>query len=104
MEGYLNVVQKRLQDLVQISIKERKEHGLGCLFLDFCKPNNLDCAYISINSENFPKHLNNYKERIESVPSSIIFLFVFDDNEDKMIEMDLDKNSKFFESETIINS
>jgi len=99
MEGYINVVENRIDSLVQITIKERKENGLGCLFLNFSKPNHLDCAYISINSENFPEHLNEYKERMKGVPSSIIFFYVFDDKDNKMIEMDLDKNSKFFESE-----
>ena len=100
MEGYLNVVEKRIDSLVQISIKERKQNGLGCLFLDFCKANHLDCAYISISNPNFPAHLNQYKERMQTVPESIIFLYVFDEKDDKMIEIDLDKNSKFFESET----
>ena len=98
MEGYLNVVEKRIDSLVQISIKERKQNGLGCLFLDFCKENHLDCAYISIDNPNFPGHLNNYKERMQSVPESIIFLYVFDEKDDKMIEIDLDKNSNFFNS------
>ena len=103
MEGYLNVVEKRIDSLVQISIKERKQNGLGCLFLDFCKENHLDCAYISIDNPNFPGHLNNYKERMQTVPESIIFLYVFDEKDDKMIEIDLDKNSNFFESDKTEN-
>ena len=93
MDGYLNVVQKRLDSLIQITITERKDKGIGCLFLNFSKENHLDCSYITIDSEYFPKHLDNYKERMISVPSSIIFLYIFDKSEHKILEIDLDKNN-----------
>ena len=96
MDGYLNVVQKRMDSLIQITIKERKEKGLGCLFLDFTKKNNMDCSYIDINDSYFPSFLDKYKERMVSLPNSIIFLLIFDENEHKMIEIDLDKNSKYY--------
>ena len=35
MEGYLNIINSRINDLVQISIQERKNNGLGVLFMDF---------------------------------------------------------------------
>ena len=104
MEGYLNIIQNRLQDLVQISAKERKEHGIGCLFMDFSHSNNLDCRYVSLNNELFPRNVyEKYRDRITSVPTSIIFFFVYDSENESMVEIDLDKNSKFHESESIKN-
>ena len=96
MDGYLNVVQKRADSLIQITIKERKEHGLGCLFLDFSKENNMDCGYVSLSNGNFPEHLQQYTERMKSVPNSIIFFYIYDGKEDRMLEIDLDKNSNFY--------
>ena len=40
MDKYFNAIQTRLDELIQISIKERQEHGMGALFLDFTKINN----------------------------------------------------------------
>lgn len=100
MEGYLNVVQKRLQDLVQISIKERKEHGIGCLFMDFSNANKLDCRYVALHNELFPRSVfEKYRDRITSVPTSIIFLFIYDSTDETMLEIDLDKNSTFHKIE-----
>ena len=96
MEGYLNVVQKRLQDLVQISIKERKEHGIGCLFMDFSNTNKLECRYVALHNELFPRNVfEKYRDRITSVPTSIIFLFIYDSFDETILEIDLDKNSTF---------
>ena len=100
MEGYLNVIQKRLQDLVQISIKERKEHGIGCLFMDFSNANKLDCRYVALHNELFPRSVfEKYRDRITSVPTSIIFLFIYDSSDETMVEIDLDKNSTFHKVE-----
>ena len=35
MEGYLNVFNNRLSDLIKLSITQRKNNGNGALFLDF---------------------------------------------------------------------
>lgn len=100
MEGYLNVVQKRLQDLVQISIKERKANGIGCLFMDFSNANKLDCRYVALHNELFPRSVfEKYRDRITSVPTSIIFLFIYDSTDETMLEIDLDKNSTFHKVE-----
>ena len=100
MEGYLNVVQNRLQDLVQISIKERKENGIGCLFMDFSNPQNLDCRYVALTNELFPSSAyTKYYDRISSVPTSIIFLLIYDNINETMVEIDLDKNSNFHDIE-----
>lgn len=93
MDGYLNVVHKRLDSLIQITITERKDKGIGCLFLNFTKENHLDCSYITIGSEHFPTYLEDYKERMISVPPSIIFLYIFDESDYKILEIDLDKNN-----------
>ena len=42
MENYLSIVQNRIQDLIQITIKERTDNGLGMLFIDFTNKTNMD--------------------------------------------------------------
>ena len=54
MEGYLNVINNRIDDLVKISIKERQDKGFGVLFLDFTDKTNLNCFYLKIDDERFP--------------------------------------------------
>ena len=57
MEKYLNVFQRRIDDLTKISITERKDKGNGVLFLDFCKENEMNCFYIPINDNRLPENL-----------------------------------------------
>ena len=98
MEGYMNVFDRRSNDLIQISIKERKDKGLGCLFLDFSEKDKLECFYLVLQDERFPLNLrNNLEKRIEIAPKSIIYFYIFDSKEERIIEIDLDKNSNFHE-------
>lgn len=110
MEKYLNVFQRRIDDLTKISISERKDKGDGVLFLDFCKENELNCYYLTLNEKTFPDNLRkNIVDRMEVAPKSMIYFFIYDDkNNERIIEVDLDKNSKFHEKtnhkfENIVN-
>ena len=58
MEGYMNVFERRSNDLIKISIKERKDKGIGCLFLDFSENDKLECFYLVLQDEKFPLNLN----------------------------------------------
>jgi hypothetical protein len=96
MDGYLNVLSNRMDDLVKISIKERKEHGFGVLFLDFQDKENLNCFFLKIDDNKFPLDIKDkIIERNENSPDSIIYFNVFDEKLSEIIEIDLDKNSNF---------
>ena len=100
MDGYLNVFGRRIDDMIKITIQERKKDGIGVLMLDFSDENNLDCGYLPINHPHFPEAIKkDYGNRIASVPNSIVFFFLFDKTEHKMVEVDLDKNSTFHKVE-----
>ena len=100
MDGYFNVIQKRLDDLVKISITERKNNGPGVLFLNFCDLSKMDCAYIKINDPDFdPELRKQFINRFENSPNSIIYFYVFDNKDSQILEIDLDKNSNFHKIE-----
>lgn len=97
MENYIKIVEKRMDQLIQIYISERKANGEGAIFLNFCNPEKMDCAYIPFISEKFPIDIRNrILERREKVPSSVIFFNLFDDKNETLLEVDLDKNSNFY--------
>ena len=98
MDGYMNVVEKRMDDLIKLSIQERKNYGFGVLFLNFTDDNKLNCFYIPIIDKSFPENLRkNISERKEVAPDSMIYLYLYDQKEERIIEIDLDKNSNFHE-------
>ena len=99
MDKYLNVFQRRIDDLTKISINERKDKGTGVLFLDFSKENELNCFYLTLVDEKFPENVKkNILDRMEIAPKSMIYFFIYDNNNyERIIEIDLDKNSNFHE-------
>lgn len=98
MDGYLNVVERRMDDLIKISIQERKSKGFGVLFIDFTKENEMNCFYLLIDDKNFPINTRkNILDRKEVAPNSMIYLLIFDEKEERIIEIDLDANSNFHE-------
>lgn len=100
MEGYINQVNKHLEDLIKISINERSDKGIGVSFLDFSTANNMDCRYVAIGDELFPGNVKErYYDRILSVPNSILFFLIYDGKGELMYEVDLDKNSNYHEKE-----
>lgn len=101
MEQYFDIINKRVEELIQITIKERTDKGLGVLFLDFSDMAKFDCRYIPYCSEYFPPELwKMYGERMNSVPKSIIFLYVYDKDKNCILEIDLDKDSNFLKTKS----
>ena len=99
MEGYLNVLNNRINDLVQISIQERKNNGLGVLFMDFTDKLKLDCYFLKIDDQSFPITLRDQIiERYKNSPNSIIYFNIYDENISEIVEIDLDKNSNYHET------
>ena len=95
---YVNMVNARIRDLVQIYINDRKRSGDGMLFIDFTNKEKMDVFYNPIHDlENecanpkFPEDLLNYMKDRE-VPSSIIFFNIFDSEGNFILEVDLDKH------------
>jgi hypothetical protein len=98
MDGYVNIFEKRMDDLVKISIKERKSKGFGVLFLDFSKENELNCFFLILEDNNFPVNIrDNIINRKEVAPTSMVYFYLYDNKEERIIEIDLDKNSNFHE-------
>ena len=98
MDGHVNVVERRIEDLIKICIQERKSRGFGVLFLNFTEENKLNCFYITIDDKNFPQNVRkNILERREVAPDSMVYLYLYDDKEERILEIDLDKNSNFHE-------
>ena len=98
MSKYLHIVNNRIDDLVKITINERKLHGLGVLFIDFGEINRMDVRYVALHDPEFPGIVRErYIDRMNSVPNSVIFLLIYDGKEEDLFyEVDLDKNSTFY--------
>ena len=97
MEKYLTVVNNKIDDLLKITINERKQHGIGVSFLDFSETDRMDFRYVSISNELFPTEVKQkYLERMMSVPNSIVFFLLYDGKDELFYEVDLDKNSTFY--------
>lgn len=103
MEGYLNVFDNRISELIQISINERKEKKNGILFLNFTNKDNLDVYYIPLIdketgelNKDFPQSMvNSFIEKSKSVPPSVIFFYLFDEKDGMFLELDLEKDSEY---------
>ena len=100
---YISIINNRMEDLIKISINERKQHGNGVLFLNFTDKEKLDVFYISLYNketgtinESFPKELINYLiDKIKNVPPSVIFFNIFDEYKNMNLELDLEKDSEY---------
>lgn len=102
MEKYLTVVNNKIDDLIKITISERKLHGMGVSFLDFCEPDKMDFRYVGVSNELFPQPVREkYLERMKSVPNSIIFFLLYDGNDELFYEVDLDENSTFHKNNNL---
>lgn len=101
MSKYLHIVNNKIDDLVKITINERKLHGLGVLFIDFGEINRMDVRYVALHDPEFPGIVHErYADRMSSVPNSVIFLLIYDGKDDELLyEVDLDKNSTFYTKE-----
>jgi hypothetical protein len=96
---YANIVNTRLKDLIQIYITERKNNGIGMLFINFTNKEKMDVFYNPlydkenecINSQ-FPEDLSKCLTE-NNKPPSIIYFNIFDANGNFLMEVDLDKRN-----------
>lgn len=79
-------------ELIQLTINERKTNGFGVMFIDVSNDDRADVRFIPIESDYFPPDLKEkIKERNEINPDSIAY-FIFHDKENaNIIELDLQK-------------
>lgn len=106
MDGYINVFENRLDDLIKIMINERYSKGQGVLFLDFAKKDNLDVFYMPLyDKENeclnsvFPSEfIEYYQNKFKTCPSSLVYFHLFDERDKLHIELDLDKKGGYTKS------
>ena len=95
-----NFCGNNLDELIQITITERKDKGFGALFLELnSERDNVDCRYINKEvAYNTPGFKEIYDNLEETNRSSVIFfvLVSFDKETDtsiiKILNVDLDKN------------
>ena len=96
----LNFLQRERDELIQISITERKSNGLGVLFIDMNNSDKANCSYIPLASETFPQEMRNtIIERYEKNPPSVLYFCFHKETECQLIELDLDtRNDKTSQS------
>ena len=105
---YIKMIEKRIDQLVQIYITNRKENGLGMLFLDFSDKEKLDVFYNPIYDKEkectnamFPHDLLHYLTE-NKLPDSFIYLNLFDNDGNYVLTIDLD-NSNYLENSNYLN-
>jgi len=97
LNSYANIINSRLKELIQIYITERKQKGLGMLFINFTNKDKMDVGYYPLyDQENeclnpqFPEDLSKYLTE-NNKPPSIIYFNILDGNGNFLMEFDLDK-------------
>lgn len=87
-------IKNNLLELIQITIKERTDKGIGSLFLGYNEENKkIDCFYYPLAEKSFPEiYREIYTNLFEKNPSSIIYFHYFQNNSNSIVQYDLDKN------------
>ena len=106
MEYCINVFDKKLDDLIKISINERYANGDGVLFLNFENKEKLDVFFHPLFDKRneclnkiFPKkHMVFYIDKFKNSPKSILYFIILYNNEELNMEVDLDKESGYTKS------
>lgn len=106
MEYCLNVFEKKLDDLIKISINERYANGDGVLFLNFVSEEKLDVFFHPIydkkndclNKAFSKKYMDFYLDKFKNAPKSLLYFIIIKDTEELNLEVDLDKKSGYTQS------
>lgn len=100
MDVYGKIFQSRLDSFIKLSINERHSRGIGVLIIDFTEIDTMEIKayYQTLNSKEFIEfnsELNNYyNQRVTEVPKSMIFFYLFNNNDKTGINIELDLNEK----------
>lgn len=89
-------VQNNIDNLIQISITERKDKGFGAMYVIFNETSGqVDCRYIEVSHPAFnPDLLEQFKNFEETNPSSIIYFIVIEEKSCEILQVDLDTRNK----------
>ena len=91
---YQLFIKNNLQELIQITIKERLDKGPGSLFIGYDDTTKkVDCLYYPLGDKCFPDvYKELYISLFEKNPSSVIYFHYYYNNSDNIAEYDLNKN------------
>ena len=89
-------VNNNIDDLIKITITERKDKGFGAIFILYNEnTNKIDCRYIELGNEYFQPELRQpFKKFAEENPSSIIYFVLCNESNCEIIQIDLDNRNK----------
>ena len=91
IEKYNLLINQKLQELIQIYIKERNTNQIGNLFVNISDINNINIQYIKEVDipEKIREDIKNKHKQNKEKPS-IIYSFIYDKNDSIILEIDLD--------------
>ena len=89
-------VQNNIDDLIKITIPERKDKGFGAIYVIHNETTNqIDCRYIEISSPAFnPELLEQFKKFETENSDSIIYFVLIEEKTCEIIAIDLDTRNK----------
>ena len=106
MDYCLNVFEKKLDDLIKISINERYANGDGVLFLNFVSNEKLDVFFHPLfdkkndclNNVFSKKYIDFYLDKFKNAPKSLLYFLIIEGEDELNMEVDLDKESGYTHS------
>jgi len=89
-------VQNNIDDLIKITIPERKDKGFGAIYVIHNETTNqIDCRYIELSSPAFnPELLEQFKKFETENPSSVIYFVLIEEKTCEIMLIDLDNLNK----------
>lgn len=89
-------VNSNIDDLIKITITERKDKGFGAIFIVHNEnTKKIDCRYIELGNEYFQPELRlPFKKFAEENPSSVIYFVLCNEGNCEVIQIDLDNRNK----------
>jgi hypothetical protein len=89
-------IQTNIDELIQITINERKDKGYGAMYVIFNETSGqVDCRYIELSHPAFnPELIEQFKKFEETNPSSIIYFILIEKQSCEIVQIDLDTRNK----------
>ena len=81
------------KDLIQISITERHQKGLGIMFMNI-EDEEMKCGFISIGESQIPSNIRDEVIEMNKKKNSDIYLYFNDKDNSQLITIDLDKRNQ----------
>ncbi len=89
-------VQNNIDDLIKITIPERRDKGFGAVYVIHNETtNHVDCRYIEVTHPAFnPELIEQFKKFETEKPSSVIYFVLIQEKTCDVILIDLDERNK----------